>query len=221
VCLWLGANVMLEYTLEEVPPHSRAAPRGPRCSALPQQPDVRRAQAAELLSRNHANALSNLDAVKREVLALRDSITTTEARARCFRVAAVLRAADVLRVTVHRCASRASTTLTSPEDERLGRRRHSSGHATALLLHCVNAHAHANDAPRPAAACCAACLLRLASDLRLQLLDVRHQLLAALLRAHACGARPATRRTPTAGGCSAVSGAQRRTGGPGGAGAVP
>ena len=51
VSLWLGANVMLEYGLDE---------------------------AHELLARNYANAQATVEEVKRDMLALRDKITTTE-----------------------------------------------------------------------------------------------------------------------------------------------
>lgn len=54
VCLWLGANVMLEYPLQE---------------------------AHDLLARNYENARTSLDTIKKDMLTLRDSITTTEARA--------------------------------------------------------------------------------------------------------------------------------------------
>ena len=79
VCLWLGANVMLEYPLQE----ERARSTPCVCTTRRAADTHRRtAQAEELLTRNHANALKNLEGVKAEVLALRDSITTTEARAR-------------------------------------------------------------------------------------------------------------------------------------------
>merc|ERR1719145_518261 len=51
VCLWLGANCMLEYTLEE---------------------------AVELLRTNEANAKTTLKTLDEDVAFLRDQITTTE-----------------------------------------------------------------------------------------------------------------------------------------------
>eukprot|EP00747_Dinoflagellata_sp_TGD_P165069 gnl/TRDRNA2_/TRDRNA2_185876_c0_seq1.p1 gnl/TRDRNA2_/TRDRNA2_185876_c0~~gnl/TRDRNA2_/TRDRNA2_185876_c0_seq1.p1 ORF type:complete len:318 (+),score=76.32 gnl/TRDRNA2_/TRDRNA2_185876_c0_seq1:49-1002(+) len=51
VCLWLGANVMLEYTLDE---------------------------AVELLGTNEANAKSTLKSLDEDTAFLRDQITTTE-----------------------------------------------------------------------------------------------------------------------------------------------
>ncbi|KAJ8882576.1 hypothetical protein PR048_014387 [Dryococelus australis] len=51
VCLWLGANVMLEYTLED---------------------------AAELLEKNIASAKKNLSHVEHDLDFLRDQFTTTE-----------------------------------------------------------------------------------------------------------------------------------------------
>lgn len=51
VSLWLGANVMLEYPLLE---------------------------AQELLARNHASARDSVERLKRDMLSLRDKITTTE-----------------------------------------------------------------------------------------------------------------------------------------------
>merc|ERR1719203_2668713 len=51
VCLWLGANCMLEYTLEE---------------------------AVELLSTNEANAKTMLKSLDEDMAFLRDQITTTE-----------------------------------------------------------------------------------------------------------------------------------------------
>ena len=84
VCLWLGANVMLEYSLEEARSPS-TEPRAPQracaslCALTPCASHMA-TQAEQLLTRNHANALSSLEAVKAEVLSVRDSITTTEAR---------------------------------------------------------------------------------------------------------------------------------------------
>lgn len=51
VCLWLGANVMLEYGLQE---------------------------AEDLLSKNHANAIKNLSQVEHDLDFLRNQCTTTE-----------------------------------------------------------------------------------------------------------------------------------------------
>ena len=51
VCLWLGANVMLEYPLQE---------------------------AHDLLAKNYDNAKTSLESIKKDMLTLRDSITTTE-----------------------------------------------------------------------------------------------------------------------------------------------
>jgi len=51
VCLWLGANCMLEYTLEE---------------------------ALELLSTNEKNARENLKSLEEDIAFMRDQITTTE-----------------------------------------------------------------------------------------------------------------------------------------------
>lgn len=57
VSLWLGANVMLEYTLEE---------------------------AIELLTKNETNATKMLEGLEEDLLFLRDQITTTEVNiARC------------------------------------------------------------------------------------------------------------------------------------------
>jgi prefoldin subunit 5 len=57
VCLWLGANVMLEYPLQE---------------------------AHDLLAKNYDNAKTSLESIKKDMLTLRDSITTTEARLVCI-----------------------------------------------------------------------------------------------------------------------------------------
>eukprot|EP00928_Gymnodinium_smaydae_P007478 TRINITY_DN1268_c0_g1_i1.p1 TRINITY_DN1268_c0_g1~~TRINITY_DN1268_c0_g1_i1.p1 ORF type:complete len:262 (-),score=78.33 TRINITY_DN1268_c0_g1_i1:408-1193(-) len=51
VCLWLGANCMLEYTLDE---------------------------ATELLTTNEANAKTTLKSVEEDIAFLRDQLTTTE-----------------------------------------------------------------------------------------------------------------------------------------------
>jgi hypothetical protein len=51
VSLWLGANVMLEYPIEE---------------------------AHGLLKQNHASALASVEVLKRDMLGLRDKITTAE-----------------------------------------------------------------------------------------------------------------------------------------------
>lgn len=51
VCLWLGANCMLEYTLEE---------------------------AVELLGTNEVNAKTMLKSIEEDIIFLRDQITTTE-----------------------------------------------------------------------------------------------------------------------------------------------
>lgn len=57
VCLWLGANCLLEYTLEE---------------------------ATELLTKNETNATSMLASIEEDLLFLRDQITTVEVNiARC------------------------------------------------------------------------------------------------------------------------------------------
>lgn len=82
-----------------------SACRGPCRARLRRCADASRprgaTQAEQLLTRNHANALTSLEAVKAEVLSLRDSITTTEARAPCMR-ARVRAAAEALCAGVHR-----------------------------------------------------------------------------------------------------------------------
>jgi hypothetical protein len=62
-----------------------------------------RSQAKELLARNFTNAQQSLEAVKLEVLSLRDSITTTEAR--CKLVAA--RRCSALTRQRHACVAAA------------------------------------------------------------------------------------------------------------------
>lgn len=65
VCLWLGANCMLEYTLEE---------------------------ATELLEKNEANAKATLASIEEDRAFLRDQITTTEVNiARCHNYGVKLR----------------------------------------------------------------------------------------------------------------------------------
>ena len=67
-------------------------------------------QAEQLLTRNHANALSSLEAVKAEVLSVRDSITTTEAR-NALRYSCGAQQ-QLRRGAARRCASRGFTTGT-------------------------------------------------------------------------------------------------------------
>ena len=88
------------------------------------------AQAEQLLTRNHANALSSLEAVKAEVLSLRDSITTTEARTPP-RYSCGTRRRRLMRGAAHRYASRGFTTGTCRGGGPLAHKRHSRDATTA------------------------------------------------------------------------------------------